>query len=174
MNSMRLLAALLLISFLLLIASCEQKSRFNIEEADRAAIKDIYTDFSSAFAVRDVNRIMAHYVPDETLLAYDAFIPREYKGARAYRKDYVDFFAIFPGKISSTVDELNIVLSGDYAYANCIDTWQIADSANQKMTMAMRVTDIFHKTDKKWLIVHEHLSFPVDPATGKADYLARP
>jgi hypothetical protein len=25
-----------------------------------------------------------------------------------------------------------------------------------------------------WLIVHEHESFPVDPVSGKADYLSRP
>ena len=37
-----------------------------------------------------------------------------------------------------------------------------------------RFTDVLRKMNGKWLIVHEHLSFPVDPETGKADFLSKP
>jgi hypothetical protein len=36
------------------------------------------------------------------------------------------------------------------------------------------VTDVYRKIKGKWLIVQEHVSFPVDLATGKADLLSKP
>jgi ketosteroid isomerase-like protein len=37
-----------------------------------------------------------------------------------------------------------------------------------------RVTDVLRKAKGKWLIVHEHVSVPVDLATGKADLASKP
>ncbi len=34
--------------------------------------------------------------------------------------------------------------------------------------------DVLEKRNGKWLIVHEHISFPVDPESGKADFLSKP
>jgi ketosteroid isomerase-like protein len=36
------------------------------------------------------------------------------------------------------------------------------------------VTDVYRKIHGKWLIFHEHVSFPVDLATGQADVLSKP
>jgi ketosteroid isomerase-like protein len=38
----------------------------------------------------------------------------------------------------------------------------------------IRVTDVLRKAKGKWLIVHEHVSVPVDLATGKADLASKP
>jgi len=35
--------------------------------------------------------------------------------------------------------------------------------------MTVRVTDVYKKIDGKWLVVHEHVSVPVDPTTNKPD-----
>jgi ketosteroid isomerase-like protein len=40
--------------------------------------------------------------------------------------------------------------------------------------LVVRVTDVFRKLDGHWRIVQEHVSFPVDVSTGKADLLSRP
>jgi ketosteroid isomerase-like protein len=40
--------------------------------------------------------------------------------------------------------------------------------------MAFRLTDVLRKVKGKWLIVHEHVSVPVDVATGKADLTSKP
>jgi ketosteroid isomerase-like protein len=36
------------------------------------------------------------------------------------------------------------------------------------------VSDVFRRIGDKWLIVHEHVSFPVDIDSGKADLLSKP
>ena len=43
-----------------------------------------------------------------------------------------------------------------------------------KAEMNFRLTDCLKKIKGKWLIIHEHVSFPVDLATGKADVLSKP
>ncbi len=43
-----------------------------------------------------------------------------------------------------------------------------------KTHLVVRFTDVLRKSAGKWLIVQEHVSFPVDPTTGKADMLSTP
>jgi hypothetical protein len=36
------------------------------------------------------------------------------------------------------------------------------------LDLTVRVTDIYRKVNGKWPVIHEHVSWPVDLATGKA------
>jgi len=40
--------------------------------------------------------------------------------------------------------------------------------------LTVRVTDVYRKIDGKWLIVHEHVSVPVDIKTGQGDLQSKP
>jgi ketosteroid isomerase-like protein len=44
------------------------------------------------------------------------------------------------------------------------------------MDMVARVTDVYRKTDGKWLIVQEHVSVPIDFSSGKPmpDMMSKP
>jgi hypothetical protein len=42
------------------------------------------------------------------------------------------------------------------------------------MRLVTRETDVYRKINGKWLVVEEHVSFPVDVATGKPDLLSKP
>jgi ketosteroid isomerase-like protein len=117
---------------------------------------------------------MSFYVPDESLFVFDAAVPRQYVGAKAYRKNYEDFFAAFPGPLESENTDVAVAASGTLAYSRCIDTWRATDKDGKMTTFAFRVTDVYRKTGGKWLIFHEHVSFPVDFASGKADMLSKP
>jgi ketosteroid isomerase-like protein len=48
------------------------------------------------------------------------------------------------------------------------------DKDGKKVEIAVRVTDGFQKIDGKWLIVHEHVSVPIDLNTGMADLASKP
>ena len=50
----------------------------------------------------------------------------------------------------------------------------VTDKDGKAFTLVFRFTDVLRKMNGKWLIVHEHLSFPVDPETGKADFFSKP
>ena len=115
---------------------------------------------------------MSLYAPD--VVAFDAFPPREYKGAVAYRRDYEAFFAEFPGPVKSEISDLHIQVAGGVAFAYGVDRWTVSGKDGQPIVMVFRFTDVFQKTRGKWLITHEHLSFPVDASTGKADFSSSP
>ena len=48
------------------------------------------------------------------------------------------------------------------------------DMKGQPIDLVVRVTDGYRKVDGNWLIAHEHLSVPVDYATGKPDLMSKP
>ena len=60
---------------------------------DQAAIKKVLTDLGAAIGAKDIDRIMSFYVPDESLFVFDSIPPRQYVGAKAWRKDFEGFFA---------------------------------------------------------------------------------
>jgi len=157
-------------AIILFLSSCGNKENAT---ADDAAIRNIYTEYTSAVIAKNVNKIMSFYAPGDELLAFDAFIPRQYRGTASYQKDYEEFFKAFPGAATSRISDLNIKVSGNLAYATCIDQWSVTDSSKAVLDMIFRCTDVFEKQQGRWLIIHEHLSFPVDPATGKADYSSK-
>jgi ketosteroid isomerase-like protein len=55
---------------------------------DEAAIRALEARFAAAFNAKDLDAIMKVYVPDESLLVFDVVPPRQYAGAKAYRKDW--------------------------------------------------------------------------------------
>jgi len=148
--------------------------RGDAQSADEKAVRALYQQYSDALKAKDINKIMSVYVPDESLVAFDAIPPRQYIGAKAYRKDYEGFFAVFPGPNAGRIDDLHVSVVGTLAYAHGIGTFVLTDKAGKQVTWVFRLTDVFRKLNGKWLIVHEHVSWPVDPATGKADFLSKP
>jgi uncharacterized protein (TIGR02246 family) len=136
---------------------------------DQADIKALEDRFVAAFKAKDVNAIMACYVPDQSLIVFDAVPPRQYSGAVAYRKDFEDFFAMSPGLADITLSDLDITVGGDVAYGHSIQHATLTDKDGKKTEMIVRVTDGYKKVNGQWLISHEHVSVPVDLATLKPD-----
>jgi len=48
------------------------------------------------------------------------------------------------------------------------------DKQGKKLDLTVRVTDVYKKTRGRWLIIHEHVSVPVDLDTGKPDLTSKP
>jgi uncharacterized protein (TIGR02246 family) len=143
--------------------------------ADTAAIKALEDRFLAALKARDVNAIMAVYVPDESFLAFDATPPRQYSGAQAYRKDWEEFTGMFPGGIEADLSDVDVTVGGgDVAYGHSIQHGIGTMKDGKKMEFTVRVTDGYKRVNGQWLIAHEHVSFPVDLATGKADLSSKP
>ena len=123
---------------------------------------------------KDINGIMAYYTPDESLLVFDALPPRQYVGATAYRKDWEGFLAAYPNGVHAEVSDLKVETEGNLGYSHGIFRTTGQDKDGKPLDLTVRVTDVYKKINGKWLVVHEHVSWPVDLATGKADFAAKP
>ena len=117
---------------------------------------------------------MKVYVPDESLLVFDVVPPRQYAGARAYRKDWEGFLALFKGPVKFDVSDLHVVADGTTGYGYSIQRVGGTDTKGQPFDLTVRVTDGYRKVNGRWLIAHEHVSVPVDLDTGKPDLASKP
>jgi ketosteroid isomerase-like protein len=140
----------------------------------KAAIEARVENYRKAFEARDVNAIMANYAPGTELFVFDAVPPREYPSWEAYKKDWESLFALFPGPIKDAISEQHITVVGPVAYSHRIEDTHFTTKDGSQKELVVRVTDVFRKMGGKWLIVQEHVSFPVNPATGQADLLSKP
>lgn len=135
--------------------------------ADQAAIRMLEDKFAAAFNAKDANAIMALYSSSDDLVVFDVVPPRQYTGWAAYKKDWEDTFAAFPGPVVFQVNDLSITAGGDVAYSHSIQSASMTDKKGKKTALTVRVTDGYKKVNGQWLIAHEHASIPVDLATMK-------
>src|ERR1700739_1285320 len=88
---------------------------------DEAKIRALGNQFAAAVTAKDLDAIMKVYVPDETLFVFDVTPPRQYVGAKAYRKDWEDFLTLFPGPIDTSISDLDVTAGGgDTAFSHSI------------------------------------------------------
>jgi len=142
---------------------------------DVADIKALEDRFLKALLAKDVNAIMASYVPDASLFVFDVTPPRQYVGAAAYRKDWEDLLSLFPGPITATISDVDVTAGGgDLAWGHSIQTLGGAMKGGKKLDLTVRITDGYKRVNGQWLIALEHVSVPVDVLTGKADLTSKP
>lgn len=141
---------------------------------DQADIKALEQRYVTAVKAKDIKAIMACYVPDESLMVFDVMPPRQYVGAKAYQKDWEELFAAYPGPVELEMSDLSVMTEGNLGYGHNIQHWTGTDKEGKKTLFILRVTNGYRKLNGKWLISHEHVSVPVDLATGKAELTSKP
>lgn len=144
-------------------------------KADAATdIKALQDNFIAAFKAKNLDGIMKFYVPDETLFVFDVVPPRQFVGAAAYRKDWQEFLDSLDGPITVEMTDFAVTADNNLAYGHSIQrvAGKMKDGKNADFTV--RVTDVYQKRDGRWLTIHEHVSVPVDLATGKPDLSSKP
>ena len=129
---------------------------------------------AAAVSARDVNGIMKAYAANESLFVFDVVPPRQFVGAKAYRKDREDFLATMKDPIKFTISDLDVTVAGPVAYGHSIRHLSGTDIKGNPVDLTMRVTDVYRKIGGYWVIVQEHVSVPVDLDAIKPDLTAKP
>lgn len=145
-----------------------------VTTSDEAAIRALQNRFAAAVNAGDIDGIMKSYVPDSSLAVFDVVPRKEYLGADAYRKGWEDFFSRFKGKPELTIIDLQIVVDGNVGFGYSFMNTKGTDSQGRLVDRTVRVTAGYRKIDDNWLIAHEHISVPVDLATGKLVPVTKP
>lgn len=168
------LMGILVVAFAAAAAPLRVYAQAKAATNDKAEIEALEKRYIDAFNARDINAIMACYAPGKGLFVFDAVPPREYPSWDAYKKDWEELFAGYPGPLSNAISEQSITVVGSVAYGHNIQTGYFTHKDGSRVDVVVRVTDVYRKMRGKWLIVHEHVSFPVDIDSGKADLLSKP
>jgi ketosteroid isomerase-like protein len=141
---------------------------------DTAQLQALEQKLAASVEARDLNSIMQAYIPDESLFVFDVIPPRQYVGAKAFRKDWEDFLAGTKGPLAYHISDLAVVPVGDIAYGHSIQRIVATGTKGDPVDLTTRVTDVYRKLGGRWVIVQEHISIPVDLDTGKPDFSSRP
>ena len=141
---------------------------------DKGEIEALENRVGAGIKAKNVDAIMANYVPGDSLVVFDIIPPRQYTGFDAYKKDWAGVVAGCADAPKFEISDLDITADGKLAFSHSIQHFACTDPKGNKFEMTMRATDAYRKVNGKWLIVHEHLSAPIDLATGKADLTSKP
>jgi ketosteroid isomerase-like protein len=141
---------------------------------DKAAIETLEAHFAAAVNAKDVNAIMRVYEPGPGLFVFDVTPPRQHVGWADYKADWEDTVKSATGPIHFSISDLSVTVVGPVAYGHSIQRGQFIQANGSPADLVVRVTDVYRKIHRRWLIVQEHVSVPVDLDTGKADLLSKP
>jgi ketosteroid isomerase-like protein len=134
--------------------------------SDEFQIRHQIKNFVNAFCEKDVDLMMSLFSTD--MVSFDIIPPLQYIGSDAYRKVWQETFALFQDPIEAEISDLNITTGESAAFSRSFLRLRAMMTNGQKIDRWERLTFCFRKIDDKWLIVHEHVSPPVDLKTGKA------
>ena len=114
---------------------------------------------------KDIERLMTLFAPD--VVYYDLGPPLQNLGAAVLRGRFEAMFDRFRGAIGQEMHDLHIVANGDVAVAARLIRASGALQHGQEVSYWVRATSGCRRTNEGWVIVHEHISLPVDMASGR-------
>ena len=132
----------------------------------RDEIKARVDSWLRAVEASDLKKIMSHYAPD--VVAFDAIIQLQFKGAEAYGKHWEACLQMCTNHMTFKLRELDINVDGNLAFAHCLLSCGAQDEDGQEKSSWMRMTTCYKQINGEWLIGHEHISAPFDVQTSKA------
>jgi ketosteroid isomerase-like protein len=129
-------------------------------------VKALFDSQLDAIQAKDLDRLMAVYSPD--IVYFDAVPPLQYAGSAALRSRFSEWFGGFQGPIGMEMRDLNISTSGEIAVAHWLSRASGTLTNGREVGSWVRATSCCQRSNHRWLITHEHISLPVDFATGRA------
>jgi ketosteroid isomerase-like protein len=117
-------------------------------------------------AASNADELRPFYADDVVL--YDMLTPGEFHGWKAVHDDFAAQFAqIKNPKVE--ILSISAAAEGKMAYAYSTQRFSFdLPNGGPHTEIVFRQTDILKKVKGHWLVEHQHLSVPYDPASGKA------
>jgi ketosteroid isomerase-like protein len=152
-------------------AEKQREVMMKTEENKAAAEADIRQQIEglvTAVRSKDIDRVMSFYSPE--IVSFDVEPPLQYVNTKRWKQT----FAAFEGPIAYEVRDLSVTSGDDVAFAHSLNHSSGTMKNGAKTDLWVRWTACFRKVMGRWLIVHDHVSVPVDPASGKASLELKP
>ena len=126
---------------------------------DETEIRALVENWAAAARAKDMPGALAHHSAD--IVMFDVPMPVQSRGIAEYQKTWELFFAHVPGGPGSfDLTELQITAGDTVAYAHALI--HVGGSVG-RLTMGLR------KQDGRWIIAHEHHSYPIELGAASTD-----
>ncbi|HKO80395.1 MAG TPA: nuclear transport factor 2 family protein [Chitinophagaceae bacterium] len=141
---------------------------------DEAAIRALEDNLAAAISSGDIDAIMKNYTPGNSFIIFDVVPRKEYRGADTYRNYWLEMFTHFKGTFKFSITDLGITVDGNTGFGHSFQHVKGTDTHGRPVDRTVMVTNGYRKIGGKWLIALEHVSVPVDFATGKLVPVTKP
>jgi uncharacterized protein (TIGR02246 family) len=127
--------------------------------ADEERIRTLIQDWATAVHTGDLDGVLAGHADD--IVMFD--VPPPYQGVRgidAYRETWAPFFEWQASGASFDIESLDVTAGDDVAFAHALLRCGTAAEFAERPENRLRLTLGLRKQDGRWLVTHEHHSFP--------------
>jgi uncharacterized protein (TIGR02246 family) len=129
-------------------------------------IRERLDQWTKALYAKNLDALMALYAPDT--ITFDLMPPSQVDGADRYRKNFERWFASISGPIDYELHNLRITASDEVAFCHSVNHVTATRASGEKADYWVRVTVGFEKRNGQWLVIHDHISMPIEMETMKA------
>ena len=140
------------------------------DTADEADVRRLIVNMAGAIRAADLEGLRAFFAPD--VVSFDVGPQLQSVGAAAKIDNWITAFTMLGPPRGYEIRDLAITVVDDVAFAHSFNrisgTVKIADGNANKVGPWVRYTGVFRKIQGAWLIVHDHVSAPLDFASGRA------
>jgi ketosteroid isomerase-like protein len=109
---------------------------------------------------------MSFYSPD--IVYFDLVTPLRHTGSAAVRSNFLRWFDSWKSSIGVEIRDLHVLVSGDIAAAHMLHRTSGTLKDGREVGYWVRVTVCCQRINDRFLIVHEHVSLPIDLTSGRA------
>ncbi len=138
-------------------------TRQAIDEAD---IRQQIGNLVEAVRAMDLEGLKSIYAPD--VLSFDVEPPIQHIGAQAKWTNWANVFAAYRRPLGYELRDLAITVGADVAFGHSLNRISGTLKDGSHGSRWVRWTACFRKIGDDWLIVHDHISVPVDAPSGRA------
>ncbi|WBB78609.1 SgcJ/EcaC family oxidoreductase [Micromonospora sp. WMMD882] len=136
-------------------------------------LRELHRRWFDSTAAKDLDGLMAPIADD--IVSYEHEQPLQYVGVDAVREVcQAGLDASGAGTVTWQVPDLTILVGDDLAVAWGLNHIRVSPADGGTFEAWSRGTRVFQRRDGQWLMTHQHLSHPYDPATGTAVTDLRP
>lgn len=133
------------------------------QDEAQAGIRRTLDDWTAAVGRHDLAALAACYASD--VVAYDAIKTLRFEGRDRYLAHWEECLRMCPNSVRFTFRDLDVQAADGLGYAHALLACVADGDACEAWS---RMTTGFRREAGRWLIAHEHFSFPCDPKSGKA------
>jgi uncharacterized protein (TIGR02246 family) len=126
---------------------------------DEAQIRALIEDWAKAVHAGDIDGVLVDHADD--IVMFDVPPPNEVRGKAAYRETWPPFFERQKQGAVFELVSLDVVAGDEVAFACGLLRCGTVEELRQDPQNRLRLTIGLRKMKGRWVVVHEHHSFPL-------------
>jgi ketosteroid isomerase-like protein len=131
----------------------------------QSEIRTLMETRGQAIRAKDIDRLMSVFADD--VVYFDVVPPLRYAGAATLRARFTHWFGSWESGIGQELHDLTVIADGDVASAHMLVRASGTRTGGREVGYWVRVSNGCRRSNGRSAITHEHVSIPVDFASGR-------